>query len=66
MHKHNLHVVTHISSKCFLEVGVLFFRCFFFLLLEDEDPQNVPSARRGEEKWLHSHGKTQVKFIQIH
>ena len=42
----------------FLEVGVHFF--------PDEDPQNVRSGRRGEEKWLYSHGKTLVKFIQIH
>ena len=46
--------------------GCSFFRCFFFLLLEDEHRQNVPSGRRGEEKWLYSHGKTLVKFIQIH
>ena len=44
---------------------VFYFRCFF-LLLEDEGPQNVRSGRRGEEKWLYSHGKTLVKFIQIH
>ena len=38
----------------------------FLLLLEDEDPQNVRSGRRGEEKWLYLHGKTLVKFIEIH
>jgi len=33
--------------------GCSFFRCFFILLLlEDEDPQNVRSGRRGKEKWL--------------
>ena len=47
-------------------MGVRFFGVFFFLLFEDEHRQNVPSGRRGEEKWLYSHGKTLVKFIQIH
>ena len=37
-----------------------------FSTFGDEDPQNVRSGRRGEEKWLYSHGKTLVKFIQIH
>ena len=47
-------------------MGVRFFGVFFFLLFEDEHRQNVPSGRRGEEKWLYSHGKTLVKFSQIH
>ena len=29
-----------------------FFGVLFLLLLEDEDPQNVRSGRRGKEKWL--------------
>ena len=67
-HKHNLHVSCHTYIKCFLEAGARFLLSviFFFFLLEDEDPQNVRSGRRGEEKWLFSHGKTLVKFIQIH
>ena len=52
-HKHNLHVVTHIIKLVLFRSGCSFFRCFFILLLlEDEDPQNVRSGRRGKEKWL--------------
>ena len=53
------------SGCSFSTFGVFLF-LFLFFLLEDEDPQNVRSWRRGEEKWLYSHGKTLVKFIQIH
>ena len=64
-------ICCHTYIKCFLEAGVrfllsVFFFFNFYFLLEDEDPQNVRSGRRGEEKWLYSHGKTLVKFIQIH
>ena len=61
----------HTYIKCFLVAGVrfllsVFFLLLYLLLLEDEDPQNVRSGKRGEEKWPYSHGKTLVKFIQFH
>ena len=46
-------------------MGVRCFLFFFFLLLRDEHPQNVPSGRRGEEKWLYSHGKTHSDSLII-
>ena len=63
-----IYMLSHIyqvlfRSDCsFSTFGVLL---LLLLLLEDEDPQNVRSGRRGEEKWLYSHGKTLAKFIQI-
>ena len=51
-------MLPHTDIKCFLECS--------FSTFGDEDPQNVRSGRRGVEKWLYSHGKTLVKFIQIH
>ena len=50
---------TYIKLVLFIS-GCSFFRCFFILLLlEDEDPQNVRSGRRGKEKWL------SFRFIDI-
>ena len=66
-HKHMLSHIYQVrfSSRCsFSTFGV--FLLLYLLLLEDEDPQNVRSGRRGEEKWLYSHGKTLVKFIKFH
>ena len=58
---------TQFPYQVLLEAGVRFLLSVFFIIIRRrQDPQNVLSGRGGEEKWLFSHGKTLVKFIQIH
>ena len=56
--KHNLHVVTHISSQCFLEVGVRFFGVFFYII--------IIRRRRPAKRSQRAARKGEMAVIQIH